>query len=110
MRITRPIPAPEIGWSAQHVEFIPAALIVAYVLFFDDRPAVMYRKIDTTPLSATFRKIQSRAGRAVGIVPGSPRDCAASDPGRVMFSFIPSRMTHRLLFAPAGAPSERMIP
>jgi hypothetical protein len=110
MRIKRPIPALEIAWSARPIVSDPGALIVVYPLFFDDRAAVMYRKIDNTPLSATFRKIQSMAGQAVGDVPGSLRDFTESDPGRVMFPFIPSRMTHRLLFAPAGAPSERMIP
>jgi hypothetical protein len=110
MRIKRPILEPERdNISVLNALDVRGGLIDSYSMFFDDVSAVMYRKIDTTPLSATFLTIQSRTGKASGSDPGPLVKIAASDPGRVMSSFIPSRMTHRLLFAPAGAPSERMI-
>jgi hypothetical protein len=110
MRIKRPIPEPECHILCDRNDLdVRGGLIGSYSMFFDDIAAVMYRKIDTTPLSATFLTIQSRTGKASGSDPGPLVKNAASDPGRVMSLFIPSRMTHRLLFAPAGAPSERMI-
>lgn len=72
-------------------------------LFFDDVLAVMYRKIDTTPLSATSPQHHAGSGEAAGIVPSRRGSLVESDCERVVFSLIPSRMTHRPLFAPAGA-------
>jgi hypothetical protein len=78
--------------------------------FFDDDVAVMYRKIDTTLLSETFRQDYRGRGTSIGLVARLVEIVSESDPGCVVSSIIPSRMTHRPLFAPAGAPSERMNP
>ncbi len=111
MLIKRPIPAPDTGGSEARKLEIQDDLIVVYSMFFDDCSAVMYRKIDTTPLFATFLKLQCPTeAKAVGIDSDSLGSLADRATGRVMSSLIPSRMTHRLLFAPAGAPSERMTP
>jgi len=71
---------------------------------------VMYRKIDTTPLLATFATAQGWAGMAAGFAPGRPGTVVGSDRAREESLLIPSRMTHRPLFPPAGGPSERMKP
>jgi len=108
MLTTRPTHAPDqIGEWSLVVKEGPAEELS---LFFDDLSAVMYRKIDTTPLSATFPQYQVGSGVAAGISSGSWGLVVESDRGRVVSSLIPSRMTHRPLFALAGAPSERMKP
>lgn len=80
------------------------------MLCFDDRATAMYRKIDTTPLSAKFPDL------ILGLpLPADPRigprlGRAVPEIGCVVSSFIFSRMTLRPVFAPAGAIPERMIP
>jgi hypothetical protein len=79
-------------------------------LFFDDLRAVMYSKIDTTPVSATSPTDHGGAETEAGIPAGRPSRVAETDPRFDAFSLIPSRMTHRPLLPSAGAPSERMKP
>ena len=78
-------------------------------VFFDDLRAVMYSKIDTTPVSATSPTDQGRAETEAGIA-GRPSGVAEMNRSLHVFSIIPSRMTHRPLLPSAGAPSERMKP
>lgn len=78
-------------------------LLAMIPLFFDDTSAVMYKKIDTAPLSATLPRYQRGSGDAAGIISGSWGTTLESDRGSVVSSLIPSRMTHRPLFALAGA-------
>jgi hypothetical protein len=109
MPTTRPTLAPE---KAERV----SALVtrgrhqVNHPLFFDDSAAVMYRKIDTTPLFATFPRPTSGLSLAAEPPLGRPGSVADLESGSVLSTFIFSRMTHRHVFAPAGAFSERMIP
>jgi hypothetical protein len=79
-------------------------------LFFDDLRAVMYRKIDTTPVFATSPTDHGRAETDAGIDTGRPSSVADTEQPFHAFSLIPSRMTHRPLLPSAGAPSERMKP
>jgi hypothetical protein len=53
-------------------------------MFFDDVPAVMYRKIDTTLLSVRFLTVQTGTVEATGVLPGSSGISTASDNGRVL--------------------------
>ena len=108
MPTTRPTLAPDR--IAARAVVVPKALNVLDSLFFDDIVAVMYRKIDTTPHSATPPQHQVGSGESAGIAPGSWGLAVGSDCGCVVSPLIPSRMTHRPLFALAGAPSERMKP
>ena len=78
-------------------------------LFFDDRAEVMYRKIDTTPLSATSPQGHDGLGRTAGLQPGASGVFLGLIQGDLWSSFIPSRMTHRPVLASAGGPSERMF-
>jgi hypothetical protein len=79
-------------------------------LFFDDLRAVMYSKIDTTPVFATSPTDHGRAETEAGTPAGRPSRVAEIDRRFHAFSLIPSRMTHRPLLPSAGAPSERMKP
>jgi hypothetical protein len=79
-------------------------------MFFDDLHAVMYSKIDASPVFATSPTDQGRAEQEAGVIPGHPCRVAETDRLSNAFSLIPSRMTHRPLLPPAGAPSERMKP
>jgi hypothetical protein len=79
-------------------------------IFFDDLHAVMYRKIDTTPVFATSPTDHGRAETDAGIDTGRPSSVADTEQPFHAFSLIPSRMTHRPLLPSAGAPSERMKP
>jgi hypothetical protein len=79
-------------------------------MFFDDIAAVMYRKIDTTPLSATSSQYHDGSEMVAGLGSGLPGVAVGKERGCVVSFIIPSRMTHRPLFAPAGATSERMNP
>ena len=73
-------------------------------LFFDDPAAVMYSKIDTTPVSATSPTDHGRAETEAGIAAGRPSRVADADRRSMrVSSLIPSRMTHRPLLPPAGA-------
>jgi hypothetical protein len=83
MPITRPILGPErIAWRLfscrEHFPtFTPC--------FFDDIVAVMYRKIDTTPLSSASPQYQGGSGEAVGFTPDSRGLVVESDHVRVVF-------------------------
>src|SRR5579871_1844422 len=79
-------------------------------VFFDDLSAVMYSKIDTTPVSATSPTDHGRAETEAGGDAGLPSRVAEMNRSLHAFSLIPSRMTHRPLLPSAGATSERMKP
>jgi hypothetical protein len=107
MPTTRPILAPEKAANARTL-VSRGRRQVNHPLFFDDNAAVMYRKIDTTPLSATFPGTTSGPNKAAEFTLGRPGALADFESGSVVSPFIFSRMTHRHVFAPAGAFSERM--
>jgi hypothetical protein len=109
MFIENHILAPEYDELDVRSDFDPTEIVRPYLNFFDDTAAVMYRKIDTTLLIATSLTVRRGPEKSFGLRPdptGLSREVTMDE----CCIFIPSRMTHRLLFAPAGAPSERMIP
>jgi hypothetical protein len=79
-------------------------------LFFDEYAAVMYRKIDTIPLFATFPRHPTGHAMDAGFAAGRPGSVTDFETGCVVSEFIFSRMTHRPVFAQAGAFPERMQP
>jgi hypothetical protein len=108
MPTTRPTLAPDS--IAGRASVVPYPLDDPRALFFDDVATVMYRKIDTTPLFATSPQRQLGSGASNRIAFCSSGLKVERDRGCVVSLLIPSRMTHRPLFALAGAPSERMKP
>jgi hypothetical protein len=107
MPITRPILAPEKA-AIERALVVRGRREVNHPLFFDDIAAVMYRKIDTTPLSATSPRPTSGLIKATEVTLSQPGALADFESGSVVSPFIFSRMTHRHVFAPAGAFPERM--
>jgi hypothetical protein len=116
MRTTRPTLAPESTPAREPAVEIASALVArgphqaTRVLFFDDLPAVMYRKIDTTPRSAKFLKHETGLIPSAGLPPSRLGLVADFELGSVVSSFIFSRMTHRLASPRADATDERMNP
>jgi hypothetical protein len=106
MPTTRPTLAPEPATALG----VRGRLESDHLLFFDDNAAVMYRKIDTTPLSATSPRRPTGLRNAGGFRPDRRGSFADIEIGCVVSSFIFSRMTLRPVFAPAGAFPERMTP
>ncbi len=84
MPITRPIPALESDLTEARTLADRGGLPGSYSMFFDDVPAVMYRKIDTTLLSVRFLTVQTGTVEATGVLPGSSGISTASDNGRVL--------------------------
>ncbi len=80
------------------------------LMFFDDHDAVMYRKSDTTRLSASIPQDLPGPGLAAGIPAGTPGLFIGNRRPADGSSLIPSRTTHRPLTTPAGAPPEEMTP
>jgi hypothetical protein len=110
MPTTMPILAPEKAVARARAFADRGRRWSPQALFIDDIAAVMYRKIDTTPLSATFPQLSSGLNKAVEQSSGRPGSLADYEIGCVVSLFIFSRMTLRPVFAPAGAFSERMTP
>jgi hypothetical protein len=109
MPTTRPTLAPEPapGTRALAVRVAPTA---HYSLFFDDHAAAMYRNFDTTPRFVASNQQPIGIIAEAGLGPGLLSTGAALGHVWVVSAFIFSRMTHRPVFAPAGALPERMTP
>ncbi len=70
MRIERPTPVRDSRLSGASSLDDREGIIGTYLWFFDEIAAVMYRKIDTTLLSATFRATRSGLSREAEVSPG----------------------------------------
>ena len=110
MPTTTPTLAPERRAARVRSGVFPGRRRSLPMLSFDDSAAVMYRKIDTTPLSATFPRSIGGITPAADLLVGSTGSFVDYEIGCVVSSFIFSRMTLRPVFAPAGAFPERMTP
>ena len=116
MHTTRPTLAPESTMAYEPAARTASGLGArrryqsTQLMFFDDPPAVMYRKIDTTPRSANFPKHETGPIPSAGFPPSRPGLVADLEPGSVVSSFIFSRMTHRHSSPRADAPDKRMNP